>query len=287
MWYSVLMLDFTDLTDEERDSRGRTNEPIEYAPVVADEHDGEPSSDGLAVISEESMQEEPPAIDINQREAFEPTVRVVQEFSRARLAMVERSILLMHKNLETMLGIIREELALLEEHSGKNTDGPPSPPPHDDSHVPLDLLFKESSSPSPFEDDYCQVDQHQKKQEYVGIFTGEMFRADDGSEFIVSPNYASKSRLVQGDVLKLTVTQDGRHLFKQIGPIKRKRTRGILECAGNGQGYYVTCREGRIRVLPGSVSYHHGVPGDEVTCHIPEQGLAFWGAIESIRKRTL
>src|ERR1700752_1147500 len=42
-----------------------------------------------------------------------------------------------------------------------------------------------------------------------GIFNGEAFIAPDGQEYQVPANYASKSKLVAGDQMKLTISDDG------------------------------------------------------------------------------
>jgi len=49
-----------------------------------------------------------------------------------------------------------------------------------------------------------------------GVFDGEMMVAADGQTYSVPPNYASKSKLVEGDTLKLTIPADGSFVFKQI-----------------------------------------------------------------------
>src|SRR3989338_7659848 len=51
-----------------------------------------------------------------------------------------------------------------------------------------------------------------------GTFTGEKMQGDDGKEYTVPANYASKSKLVHGDRLKLTITKSGSFIYKQIGP---------------------------------------------------------------------
>src|SRR6266568_3308870 len=55
-----------------------------------------------------------------------------------------------------------------------------------------------------------------------GVFDGQNMVGSDGKMYPVPANYASKSKLVQGDILKLTITDDGSFLYKQIGPIPRK-----------------------------------------------------------------
>ena len=54
-----------------------------------------------------------------------------------------------------------------------------------------------------------------------GVFDGQNMVGSDGKTYPVPANYASKSKLVQGDILKLTIAEDGAFLYKQIGPIPR------------------------------------------------------------------
>ena len=50
-----------------------------------------------------------------------------------------------------------------------------------------------------------------------GVFDGQTMVGSDGKTYPVPANYASKSKLVQGDILKLTIADDGAFLYKQIG----------------------------------------------------------------------
>src|SRR5882757_8927239 len=61
-----------------------------------------------------------------------------------------------------------------------------------------------------------------------GVFDGQNMVGSDGKTYPVPANYASKSKLVQGDILKLTIADDGTFLYKQIGPIPRKQVVGAL-----------------------------------------------------------
>ncbi len=61
-----------------------------------------------------------------------------------------------------------------------------------------------------------------------GVFDGQNMVGSDGKTYPVPANYASKSKLVQGDILKLTIGDDGAFLYKQIGPIPRKQLVGQL-----------------------------------------------------------
>lgn len=113
-----------------------------------------------------------------------------------------------------------------------------------------------------------------------GIFDGEEMVGPNKKKYPVPANYASKSKLVPGDQLKLTIAQDGSFLFKQIGPVQRKKIIGVLEDLGDGK-YAVVCENTRYRVLPASVTYFKAQTGDNVTILIPENGSSEWAAMEN------
>ena len=56
-----------------------------------------------------------------------------------------------------------------------------------------------------------------------GVFDGQVMIGPDGKNYPVPANYASKSKLVEGDMLKLTITDDGGFIYKQIGPTSNYR----------------------------------------------------------------
>lgn len=115
-----------------------------------------------------------------------------------------------------------------------------------------------------------------------GRFSGEKMIGDDGHEYNVPPNYASKSKLVTGDRMKLTITHSGAFIYKQIGPIERKRVIGALKFEPEHNRWTVESPEGTYRVLPASISFYKGKPGDEVILFVPEQAGAEWGAVDQL-----
>lgn len=117
-----------------------------------------------------------------------------------------------------------------------------------------------------------------------GVFDGESMIGADEKKYPIPPNYASKSKLVTGDVLKLTVLDDGTFIYKQIGPVERKRVIGTLEKEDNQ--YFVNCKEGRFQLLLASVTYLKAEPGDELTVIIPKTGGAAYAALENVFKRS-
>lgn len=113
-----------------------------------------------------------------------------------------------------------------------------------------------------------------------GVFDGQNMVGSDGKTYPVPANYASKSKLVQGDILKLTIAEDGAFLYKQIGPIPRKQVVGTLKLE-NGH-YYVTVGKKDFRVLLASVTYFKAKPGDQVSVNVPEDdSQAEWAALEA------
>lgn len=114
-----------------------------------------------------------------------------------------------------------------------------------------------------------------------GVFDGKNVQGNDGQEYPVPPNYASKSKLVEGDVMKLTIGTDGSFTYKQIKPVERKRIVGQLTVDEYGKfGIKV---DGRMySVLLASVTFYKAEEGDEVTILVPEQGEAEWGAVEHV-----
>jgi len=117
-----------------------------------------------------------------------------------------------------------------------------------------------------------------------GVFNGQNMVGADGNEYVVPANYASKSKLVEGDILKLTIDARGNFLFKQIGPIERTRVVGILEESEMG-GYCVRAENKRWRVLTAPITYFKGEAGDEVIILIPKNTPSKWAAVENVIKR--
>lgn len=112
-----------------------------------------------------------------------------------------------------------------------------------------------------------------------GIFDGQYMIDKEGKKYPVPANYASKSKLVAGDVLKLTILDDGSFVYKQIGPINRKKIIGTL--VHEDDEYTVVAGGKSYKVLLASVTYFKIKPGDELTILIPEKGKSEWAAIES------
>ncbi|HYC79826.1 MAG TPA: hypothetical protein VEC17_02260 [Candidatus Binatia bacterium] len=117
-----------------------------------------------------------------------------------------------------------------------------------------------------------------------GVFDGQNMVGPDGKQYPVPANYASKSKLVEGDVLKLTIADDGSFIYKQIGPVERRKVLGILTSDDKGE-YKVVADGQTFRVLLASLTYFKAEPGDQVTIVVPKDADASWGAVENVIKQ--
>lgn len=113
-----------------------------------------------------------------------------------------------------------------------------------------------------------------------GIFDGQIMIGPDGKNYPVPANYASKSKLVEGDILKLTITEDGKFLYKQIGPVERKTVIGTL--IQHDDKYFVEVGGREYQILYASVTYFHLRNGAQVSVVVPAKNDdAAWAAVEA------
>lgn len=117
-----------------------------------------------------------------------------------------------------------------------------------------------------------------------GVFDGQNMIGPDSKQYPVPANYASKSKLVEGDVLKLTIAEDGSFIYKQIGPVERRKLLGSLMV--DEKGDYRVLAEGKsYKVLLASLTYFKAEEGDEVTIVVPQDIDTEWAAVEHVIKR--
>ncbi len=138
----------------------------------------------------------------------------------------------------------------------------------------------ESSSASFSAPSYSPSSSSEGGRVIEGIFNGERMMGSDGQPYPVPANYASKSKLVEGDHLKLTIMSDGRFVYKQIGPVPRKTVIGTL--IHDDSQYRVLAGGKSFRVLLASVTYYKARVGDKVTIIVPTSDDAQWATIEAV-----
>ena len=117
-----------------------------------------------------------------------------------------------------------------------------------------------------------------------GVFDGQNMIGPEGKQYPVPANYASKSKLVEGDMLKLTIAEDGSFIYKQINPVERRKVMGLL--MQDEKGDYKVIAEGKTyKVLLASLTYFKADAGDEVTIVLPQDIESEWAAVEHVIKR--
>ena len=113
-----------------------------------------------------------------------------------------------------------------------------------------------------------------------GVFDGQIMIDQEGKNYPVPANYASKSKLVEGDIMKLTITPEGKFLYKQIGPVERKTVIGTL--THHDDKYFVEVSGKEYEVLYASVTYFRLQEGSQVAVIIPANNEnATWAAVEA------
>ena len=112
------------------------------------------------------------------------------------------------------------------------------------------------------------------------VFTWEEMLGADGNKYPIPVNYSSKSKLVQGDKMKLTVDGTGKMLYKQIQQIERENKTWLLT---QDKGKYQVVADGvAYDVLTAAVTHFKAEIGDNVTVLIPAGKEATFWAIEAV-----
>ena len=106
----------------------------------------------------------------------------------------------------------------------------------------------------------------------------------DGKRYSIPANYASKSKLVCGDRLKLTITDDGRFMYKQTGPVERERVKGVL-IEDEQSSRLCVLAEGKVyHILTASLTFFRAELGDEIIILVPQGRECSWAAVENVIK---
>lgn len=122
-------------------------------------------------------------------------------------------------------------------------------------------------------------------KEILGYFNGQNMVGEDGKVYPVTPNYASKSRLVEGDGLKLTITDEGQFLYKKVRTVPRKVVIAkVLE--EDGKLIFLDQKSSmKYRVLLATINFFQPKVGDEAVLIVPKEetaGYGGWAAVEGL-----
>jgi len=114
----------------------------------------------------------------------------------------------------------------------------------------------------------------------IGKFTGWNMIGEDGQWYGVPENYASKSKLLVGDTLKLCIDETGKYVYKQIDLVPRNRA--LATVTQVGKDCYVKIDNGMYyKILNSTARYYKLEVGDEVGILFPD-GSPTYAAVENL-----
>jgi hypothetical protein len=112
------------------------------------------------------------------------------------------------------------------------------------------------------------------------VFSGYDMLGSDGNKYPIPVNYASKSKLVQWDKLKLTIEWNGRMIYKQIAPIEREYKTWLV--VKEKEKYQVISEWNTYDLLTAAVTHFKADIWDKITIIVPKDKKATFAAIEAI-----
>lgn len=124
------------------------------------------------------------------------------------------------------------------------------------------------------------VYKHGKSQVIEGVFNGRDMIGVDKKTYPVPANYASKSKIVEGSKLKVTIKSDGTFQYKILTEIPFDTTTGTL--IKDGDHFVVITQGGLYQVIPASVTYLQARIGDRVSIRIPQGIKATYATIDAL-----
>lgn len=125
-----------------------------------------------------------------------------------------------------------------------------------------------------------EVDAAESSRTVEGIFDGQNMVDAEGTVYPVPANYASKSKLVEGDHLKLIIAENGAFIYKQVELVERELLVGHLVI--DGSQYQVLADKKVYNVLYASVTFYRARVGDQVTIIVPTGRKSKHAAIENV-----
>lgn len=112
------------------------------------------------------------------------------------------------------------------------------------------------------------------------VFTWEEMLGSDGNKYPIPANYSSKSKLVQWDQLKLSISQSWKMFYKQIKPIERETKFGLVT---KTKWKYQVVSEGQTYdLLTAAVTHFKAEVWDSVSILVPAWKKATFAAIETV-----
>ncbi len=116
------------------------------------------------------------------------------------------------------------------------------------------------------------------------VYDGYFMVWSDDKKYPVPLNYASKTKLIPGDALKLRIKENGQLIYKLIWPAKRKHIKATLSKDDTNKPIAITDDGETYKLNPAAVSYYKWEPWDEASIIINADGVGDYGAMEAVIK---
>ena len=128
-------------------------------------------------------------------------------------------------------------------------------------------------------------DENQTVQVIEWHFDGYFMLGKDNKKYPVPLNYASKTKLVPGDHLKLKILEDGKLIYKLIEPVERKHLKAVLSKSEENKFVAITDDGNNFFLNQAAVTFFKGRPGDELYIITNKEWSGAFAAIEAIIKK--
>lgn len=117
-------------------------------------------------------------------------------------------------------------------------------------------------------------------------FDGYFMVGDDTKKYPVPINYASKSKLIPGDRLKLKIKNNGELIYKLIQAAERQHIRAVLSKDKKDNNKYIAIGSDKktYSLNSAAVSYYKWLPWDEAYITINKDGKWHYAALDAIIK---
>lgn len=115
-------------------------------------------------------------------------------------------------------------------------------------------------------------------KDIYGIFDGKKMIVDEDKFYPVPPNYAGKSKLIDGDGLKLTITDSGEFLYKQVDKVPRKKV--FATVVEFNESTVAIFEEKIYGIQISAINYFRLKSGDQIIIEISKDGKSKWCAVE-------
>jgi hypothetical protein len=132
----------------------------------------------------------------------------------------------------------------------------------------------------------ASASQNSAEEEWVQVvewkFDGTFMIGNDTKMYPVPMNYASKTKLVPGDMLKLRIMEDGKLIYKVINPAARKFLKAKLTKTDEGKYIALTEDNKTFSLNQAAVSFFKGEVGNEITIILNAGEESGFAAIEAV-----